>query len=41
MAAAVHLYCKQCLERIKMARENKYYSRVAIFFKYDGILCHF
>ena len=24
----------------KMAREDKYYSGIVIFFKYDGILCH-
>ena len=25
----------------KVAREDKYYSGIAIFFKYDGILCHY
>ena len=25
----------------KMAREDKYYSGIAIFFKYDEISCHY
>ena len=41
MAAAVHFVVNRAEKERKMAREDKYYSEIALFIKYKGILCHY